>query len=190
MLDDGSTDDTVEVIKSYQDKRIKLIENKNNKGVGYRLRQAVDLVETPYIAKVDSDDISHKDRFQKQLDFMKENKELDIIKSLFKYFPDTPEVENSERYKQYKAVKEKEHNTITSPELIAKELPKWLCVIHTSYFAKSTVIKDIGYPDSRYAEDYTSWIQLASATACNSSNNTSFGVFIPSDSLGLLFKRC
>ncbi|WP_284305145.1 hypothetical protein, partial [Marinospirillum insulare] len=34
-----------------------------------------------------------------------------------------------------------------------------------------------------------SWIQLASATACNSSNNTSFGVFIPSVFLGRLFKR-
>ncbi|WP_284305337.1 methyl-accepting chemotaxis protein, partial [Marinospirillum insulare] len=34
------------------------------------------------------------------------------------------------------------------------------------------------------------WIQLASATACNSSNNTSFGVFIPSVFLGRLFKRC
>ncbi|WP_284306004.1 LEA type 2 family protein, partial [Marinospirillum insulare] len=36
---------------------------------------------------------------------------------------------------------------------------------------------------------YSSWIQLASATACNSSNNTSFGVFIPSVFLGRLFKR-
>lgn len=154
ILDDGSTDDTIEVIKTYQDKRIKLIENKENKGVGYRLRQAVELVDTLYIAKVDSDDISCKDRFAKQLAYMQENPNLDIIKSLFSYFPDTLEVEASERYKEYKTVKEKEHNSINTPELITKELPRWSCFAHTTYFAKSKTIKDLQYPDTRYGEDY------------------------------------
>ncbi len=41
-----------------------------------------------------------------------------------------------------------------------------------------------------FCKKIETWIQLASATACNSSNNTSFGVFIPSVFLGRLFKRC
>lgn len=154
IIDDGSTDNTVEVIQQYNDQRIRLIQNKENKGVGACLNQALKLINTPYIAKVDSDDISHPERFAKQLQYMQQNPTLDIIKSYFEYFPDTPEVEQSERYKQYKAEKEKEHNAIDTPELIEENLLRWSCVIHATYFARSLAIINLGYPDYRVGEDY------------------------------------
>lgn len=154
IIDDGSTDNTVEVIQQYKDQRIRLIQNKENKGVGSCLNQALKLINTPYIAKVDSDDISHPERFAKQLQYMQQNPSLDIIKSYFEYFPDTPEVEQSERYKQYKAVKEKEHNAIDTPELIEENLLRWSCFMHTTYFAKSDTIIKLGYPEYRIGEDY------------------------------------
>src|SRR5690554_3719401 len=154
IIDDGSTDNTVEVIQKYNDPRIRLIQNKENKGVGACLNQALKLINTPYMAKVDSDDISHPERFAKQLQYMQQNPSLDIIKSYFEYFPDTPEVEQSDRYKQYKAVKEKEHNAIDTPELIKENLLRWSCFIHTTYFAKSDTIIKLGYPEYRIGEDY------------------------------------
>lgn len=155
ILDDGSSDHSVELIKSYADKRIRLVAEQQNKGVGARLRQALSLVETPYIAKIDSDDISVPERFEKQLNYLQQNPDLDIIKSYFSYFPDNAEVAQSERYKHYKAVKEKEHNAVDTESLIQQHLPRWNCIIHTTYFAKSQVIKAVGYPEHRIGEDYS-----------------------------------
>src|SRR5690554_6430606 len=80
IIDDGSEDNTVSVIKSYKDSRIRLIECLDNQGVGARLSQALSEVKTPYIAKVDSDDISHPERFVKQLNYLEQNSHLDIVK--------------------------------------------------------------------------------------------------------------
>ncbi len=56
-------------------------------------------------------------------------------------------------------------------------------IFYARLIAKNTTQKPL-------TDFINTWIQLASATACNSSNNTSFGVFIPSVFLGRLFKRC
>lgn len=155
IVDDGSTDETVSVIKSYKDERIKLHISKENRGVGYQLKEATKYIETPYIVKIDSDDISKIDRFEKQYKYMKENPDIDISKCYFSYFADDKLVENSSRFKEYKNTKEKEHNSIDSSDLIHTNLPRWLCVCHTTYFAKTSTIKEVGYTDSRYAEDYS-----------------------------------
>ncbi|WP_333609442.1 glycosyltransferase family 2 protein [Arsukibacterium sp.] len=155
IVDDGSTDGTVALLKQYTDKRLCLIENSENKGVGQRLSEALLLVNTPYLAKVDSDDISHPQRFEKQLNFLKAHPQLDIIKSYFSYFADNDDVAQSERFHQFKTVKEKEHNAIDSVEAIRRCLPRWNCVMHTTYFAKSFVIKRLGYTHDRIGEDYS-----------------------------------
>lgn len=155
ILDDGSTDNTLEIISRYDDKRIRLFADSENKGVGKRLGEALALVNTPYIAKIDSDDVSLPERFEKQLRYLEQHNNLDIIKSYFSYFPDNAEVAQSERYKQYKTVKEKEHNAVDTPLLIQQHLPRWNCIIHTTYFAKTAVIKAVGYPDHRIGEDYS-----------------------------------
>lgn len=155
IIDDGSEDNTVSVIKSYKDSRIRLIECSDNQGVGARLSQALNEVKTPYIAKVDSDDISHPQRFEKQLNYLEQNYHLDIVKCYFEYFPDNDSVEESGRYKQFKETKEKEHNDIDTPELIKEGLQRWCCVAHTTYFAKANIIKLVGYPKFRVGEDYS-----------------------------------
>ena len=155
IIDDGSEDNTVSVIKSYKDSRIRLIECSDNQGVGARLSQALNEVKTPYIAKVDSDDISHPERFEKQLNYLEQNSHLDIVKCYFEYFPDNDGVKESDRYKQFKETKEKEHNDIDTPELIKEGLQRWCCVAHTTYFAKANIIKLVGYPKFRVGEDYS-----------------------------------
>lgn len=163
ILDDGSTDDTVDIIKQYRDERIRLIENKENKGVGYRLNQALRLINTRYIAKVDSDDISVPERFSLQLGYLNQYSELGIVKSYFEYFTDDDEVADSERFQQFRLIKELEHNSINTPELIAQKLMRYNCVIHTSYFAYSDVIKNLGYEPVRVGEDYSLFFRAVKA---------------------------
>lgn len=73
IIDDGSSDNTLAIIKSYTDKRIKVLENTINKGLIYTLNRGLQHINTPYISRTDADDISTPDRLQKQIELMERN---------------------------------------------------------------------------------------------------------------------
>lgn len=81
VLDDGSSDNSLKMLSHLNDKRIKIIKNKFNKGISYRLNQGIKLSKTKYIARMDSDDISFPDRLEKQFNFLEKNKEIDLVSS-------------------------------------------------------------------------------------------------------------
>lgn len=70
IIDDGSTDSSVDVIRSYNDGRIKFIENKRNTGLPFTLNKGIDLAAGEYIVRMDQDDISLPTRIEKQVRFM------------------------------------------------------------------------------------------------------------------------
>ena len=65
IVDDASTDKTVQIIKSYKDDRIKLIENEKNLGLTHNLNIALSVAKGKYIARIDGDDIAYSDRLEK-----------------------------------------------------------------------------------------------------------------------------
>lgn len=164
IIDDGSTDNTTDVINSFGDARIKLVANSQNKGVGYCLNQALSLVNTPYIAKVDADDISSSTRFQEQINYLEEGG-FDLVKCFLSYFPDNEKVRDSARFKQFKAKKEGLLNSVYEPSAIQKTLLDWPCFPHTTYFAKTTSLQKVGYPCLRMFEDYVLFLRLLNAKA-------------------------
>ena len=62
IINDGSHDDRLNIIKSYDDKRIKLINNKKRLGLTKSLNRGIELCKSEIIARMDADDISKKDR--------------------------------------------------------------------------------------------------------------------------------
>ena len=66
IVDDCSTDRTVEIIKSFNDPRIKLIINETNMGLTKNLNKALKLCRGEFIARMDGDDICMPDRLRKQ----------------------------------------------------------------------------------------------------------------------------
>lgn len=82
LCDDGSTDGTVSVAKSYQEKypdKIKLLTNEKNMGLNFTLNKCLGEAKGEYIARMDGDDISLPERFQKEIDVLEKNKELSIV---------------------------------------------------------------------------------------------------------------
>ncbi len=75
IIDDCSTDNSLEILREYeqQDKRIRVVHNDKNCGLTLSLNKGLGLVRGKFIARMDGDDISVKDRFQTQLDYMKEH---------------------------------------------------------------------------------------------------------------------
>lgn len=85
IIDNASTDKTVEVIKSYDDSRIRLVINDENIGPTGSLNKGVNLAEGKYIARIDADDLMLPERLQKQFDFMESNPEYGIAGSWTKH---------------------------------------------------------------------------------------------------------
>lgn len=76
IVDDGSTDNTPNLIRKYDDTRIRICINPKNRGSVYCLRQAIYLSQTNYIATQDADDISFLDRLQQEYEFLEINRDI------------------------------------------------------------------------------------------------------------------
>jgi glycosyltransferase involved in cell wall biosynthesis len=83
IIDDGSTDESVNIIKKYaaKDDRIKLFCNDKNKGISYTRNRGIKIAQSNIIAVVDSDDVNMLERFEIQYNFMKNNSKIAIVGS-------------------------------------------------------------------------------------------------------------
>lgn len=81
ICDDGSHDSTRSVLESYasRDERIKIISNERNLGLAASLNRCIGLSRCEYIARHDLDDISHPNRFEKQLSFLEKNLDVALV---------------------------------------------------------------------------------------------------------------
>ena len=81
ILDDASTDNSLKIIKAYaqEDKRIKILVNKTNQKQAKCRNRLLKNSKTEFIAWMDADDISLEDRLQTQMDFLKQNPNIDAV---------------------------------------------------------------------------------------------------------------
>jgi len=79
IIDDGSTDGSVDIIRSYLDPRIRLIENEKNIGLTRSLNKGLKLSRGEYIARMDGDDIALPERLEKQVHFLNEHVNVGLV---------------------------------------------------------------------------------------------------------------
>jgi glycosyltransferase involved in cell wall biosynthesis len=84
IVDDGSSDNSLDIIESYSDSRIKLIKNKHDY-IG-SLNLALENCQGKYVAKMDSDDIMHPDRLRVQYNIMEEDEEITVCSGQMELF--------------------------------------------------------------------------------------------------------
>lgn len=76
IIDDASTDRSVDIIKGYRDTRIRLYVNSKNEGLTKNLNKGIRLSKGKFIARMDGDDISRPDRFKKQVEYMRKHQNV------------------------------------------------------------------------------------------------------------------
>ena len=157
IVNDGSTDDTVEVIGAFNDPRIVVI-YQDNKGIANALNYGLKYARAPFIARFDADDICYPERLQLQYDFMLANPEYSVIGSAADYidmeghflFTHKPPAFNNEEIQQLKYS---------------------VCpFIHSCvFYKKDMVISKGGYNEHAYTfEDHFLWVNiLKDQKACN-----------------------
>lgn len=97
MCDDGSSDNTYKIAEmfyhQYPDK-IKLLRNEHNMGLPATLNNCLKAVTGEFVARMDGDDISLPDRFEKQISFLISNPEIDCVGTGMTRFDDNGDFDN------------------------------------------------------------------------------------------------
>ena len=133
IMNDGSTDDTEDIINSYsKNNKIKVFQNEKNLGLTKSLNILLNESKGTFIARQDSDDLSLSSRFSKQLDYIK-NKNLDVCGSRAIIKGSTRVTPNRSYYLPLKTTLK-----IKNP------------FIHGSLIIKKTTIEKVNYYDERF----------------------------------------
>lgn len=79
LIDDGSSDSSLEVARAIRDPRVRVYCDGANRGLPTRLNQIAQIAQTPYLARMDSDDMMHPERLSRQYHYLVENPHVDIV---------------------------------------------------------------------------------------------------------------
>ncbi|MBC2601102.1 glycosyltransferase family 2 protein [Puniceicoccus vermicola] len=79
VLDDGSTDGSLEIARSFTDERVRALPNDENLGVAKTLNRAIDKARGELIARMDADDGALPERLAKQVEFLEKNPNVDLL---------------------------------------------------------------------------------------------------------------
>ncbi|AZB31071.1 glycosyltransferase family 2 protein [Chryseobacterium balustinum] len=153
LINDGSTDLTEAIIGSYDDERIVYIKNEKNLGLIKTLNKGLDLAKGEFIARMDQDDISHSERFEKQLIIFEKNTEIGVCGTLFTPF-------NNSNNKEYNTIEHPELHKSIKIQLLA------LCIVgHPTIMMRKNAVGNFRYDESfQAAEDYELWTRLVTST--------------------------
>ena len=80
LVDDGSTDGSIDIARSIDDPRVRLLPlDGRNLRLAARLNQISQAARGEYISRMDADDLSHPERFSRQLGFLKDHPEVNVL---------------------------------------------------------------------------------------------------------------
>lgn len=147
IVENGSTDRTWKIIKSYTDPRIKVFQT-SVKQLTYNLNYGLKHTQAELIARMDADDISEPTRLSQQIQFMERNPRITVLGTAFQILGEG-----------------KNGNVITMPatnKSIRRYLPFRFCFCHPSVmFRKKTIDNIGGYKASGPCQDLELWLRLS-----------------------------
>ena len=156
IIDDGSTDDSLEFIKSYDDPRIQLIINEENIGLTKSLNKGFEVAQGEFIARMDTDDICYPERFEKQIEYMKNHPDTFVCGSWAKILDE----KGNSRIEDW-ACGEIKDTEVYRINLLFCNYPN---VWHPSVLIRHQLLLDnnIKYDtECKYAQDYELWTRCS-----------------------------
>lgn len=149
IIEDGSSDDSLQIIESIVDDRIRLIKNGTNRGQIYTRNLGLDIANGDYVTMFDADDIAYADKFEKQIRFLEKNEHISMLGTWARFID-----KNGNRLKGGWKLRAR-------PDKIPS------IMLFKNYFLQSTVvyrkecIKNFSFKKGfEIAEDYMIWLEI------------------------------
>lgn len=74
LLDDGSTDGSIEIVEGISDSRVRVLRDEANRGLPTRLNEIAEVARGEFLARMDADDLMHPERLERQVEYLKRSK--------------------------------------------------------------------------------------------------------------------
>lgn len=148
VIDDGSTDGSVDLVKSVDDRRVRLEVNPENIGLARTLNRGLDLTDSEFVARMDADDECLAWRFRLQLSQMRASGASGVFSTALRMNARGRSVSMS--------------NPFIPQRALAQSLLLGNDLFHPSAFLRRAPLQEVrGYAEVR-AEDYELWLKLLS----------------------------
>ena len=159
ITDDGSSDNTVEVIKKFSDQRIKLFVFEENKGACKALNNCIINSKGKYIAYVSSDDAWEPYKLEKQVKFLDENPQIAAVFTKVKIM-DENGYPFTDKSHPYYSVFDKRNRS--SAEWLRRFFFKGNCLCHPSALIRREIYDEVGFYNENMANypDLDMWVRI------------------------------
>jgi glycosyltransferase involved in cell wall biosynthesis len=157
LVNDASIDATVAIAQGFESRmQIQILDIKENLGVAGALNMGLASIDSPYIARIDADDIALPTRLEKQFLFLESNPKIDVCSTWMEMFYDDHRHENSILAKPI------------DDAAIKTALVQYCAMSHPASLFRKSFFDDIGVFDTRldFAEDYDLWCRGALLGKC------------------------
>lgn len=153
IIDDGSSTSVESILSDITDPRIVHIKNVKNMGLPYTLNIGIEQAKGKYIIRMDSDDICVKERFQKEIEFLENHTDIDVVATFAKSF----------------GAQESLYHMSSSDDKIKAELLWKNPIVHPTVAIRSKTLRDkkILYKPGTIAEDYELWSRMMFREHCH-----------------------
>ncbi len=154
LVSNNGNDTGLAIAKKWTEKdyRIKLLEE-GRQGIAYALNTGLNHCHTTYVARMDADDVSHAERFEKQLHYLKQNQGIDVVSAQTVFSAGIPGCKGFDLFVKWQ-------NTIISPE--HHNLFRFIesPLAHPAVLFKRELIDRYGlYSTQPVPEDYEMWLR-------------------------------
>lgn len=152
-VDDSSTDQSVEILQSYGDPRLRIIKNKQ-KGIVPALNLGLQFCQSDFVARMDADDVMYEQRLKKQLDVLDRNPEITLCATQVRKFPEEIIQPGYVEYMHWQ-------NACLTQQDIENQIYIESPFAHPSVmFRRKRIVEQGGYKNGDFPEDYELWLRL------------------------------
>lgn len=150
IVDNASIDNSVATIKSLHDSRIDIVELKENIGQTAALNHALEMIDTPWVARMDADDISLPSRLELQMAYIGSNPDVTLLGTGVQWINSDDRI-----FKNSKIV-------VNDSDIRWMHLTGYGAFAHSSVMFSTEAARQAGgYPiDYTYAQDYALWCRM------------------------------
>jgi len=155
LIDDGSSDNSLEIAKSIDDPRVRVYSDGKNKRLASRLNELIKLAKYDFIARMDADDLISPTRIEKQMKILLENPNIDLVSTGVFSITDKKKLIGS---------RGDEARSVSFEQLMSKQIG----VVHAAIVARKSWYERNNYDTTlKVAQDYDLWLRASSKNDFN-----------------------